>query len=159
LIQTRENFTNGSLAEKIQYDVYEENKVLKSKKKARSNSKAKLKFVACILLVFSLCFVVILRYAQITEMNYKISTANKVYSNLKIDNSYLKVSIEANMELEKVREAATKLGMHKPDKYQIIYLKIPKTDFTKVADDSNVSKRNMFSVISEKINEFARLLY
>ncbi len=132
VVQMKNNdYVYGTSAKKIQYDVYEENKVLKEKKKYRSNRFTKIKIVFSILLVFLAGFVVMYRYALITDLNYKISRLEKEYNNLKDDNSRLKIAIEKDTDLSRIKSTAEeRLDMQKPDKYQIVHIRVPKNNFT-----------------------------
>lgn len=163
MIQKGKSYVYGTAAEKLEYDVYEENKVLKAKKNEKTQNKVKLKMVLNIFIVFSLCFGVIFRYALITELNYKINKTNISYNDIKNENSRLKVDVEKQMDLQKIREIAEKkLGMQKPDKFQIAYVNVPKTDFTIVADsvkDESGIKGNLFLGILNKAEKFTHLLY
>ncbi|MCX7921313.1 MAG: cell division protein FtsL [Clostridia bacterium] len=161
MIQSNNKYVYGTAAEKIEYNVYEENVVLKKKKQQRSNTKAKFKMIGYILTAFAVCFIIMLRYALITDINYEISQMNKKYNDLRNDNSRLKVALEKEVDLHKVRDVAeTKLGMHKPDKYQVVYIKVPKSDFTKVAEEEAKEIGNdIFAAISSKADKLTKLLY
>ncbi len=135
MLKTGGKYIHGTAAEKLQYDVYEENKVLKAKQNQRNNNRTKYKIVRNVILVFALTFLVIYRYAVITEMNYNIDKVNDKYNEMKNENSRIKVDIEKQMDLGKIREIAeNSLGMHKPDKYQIVYVNVPKEDFAAVSE-------------------------
>ncbi len=163
MLQAHENYVYGTAAEKIQYDVYEENNVLKAKKKQKAYNKIKLKVVMLILLAFGLCLTVIVRYAMITELNYSINKELKKYNEIKNENSRLKVAIDKDLDLGRIKETAEKkLGMQKPDKYQIVYMKVAKNDYTEVADTyRNVNKANnsMFAAVRDKLWGIVRFLY
>lgn len=136
MIQADKNYVYGSTAEKIKYyDVYEENKVLKEKRKQRNNHKLKVKLVLLILLAFAAGLTIMYRYAVITQLSYKVSNAYEQYNNLKNKNTKLKAEIESQIDLQKVKEyAENELGMQKPDKYQIVYVNIPSSDYTEISD-------------------------
>lgn len=164
MIQTDKNYVYGSTAQKLEYDVYEENKLLKAKKQFKSNSKIKRKAVLIVMVIFAACLVIMYRYALITEMNYNIAKMEKSYNELRNENSRLKLSIEKDMDLERVRKIAVeKLEMQEPDRYQVVHIYVPKNDFTIVAEDykngiQNTSD-NMFAVLLDKVSKFIRLLY
>jgi Cell division protein FtsL. len=127
-------YVQGSTAEKISYDVYEENKVLKSKKKQKSYAMMKFKAVCCLLAVFAMGSLVMYRYATITKLNYSLTKQTKVYNDILKENSILSVEIEQATDLQKVRSVAENtLGMQKPDKRQINYVSISKGNYTKVS--------------------------
>ncbi|WP_242855816.1 hypothetical protein [Ruminiclostridium josui] len=54
MAETKKNdYVHGSLAEKIQYDPYEDNAILKSKKIARDNKRVKVRIISSIFSCFS----------------------------------------------------------------------------------------------------------
>lgn len=147
MVQMNNNdYVYGSSAKKIQYDVYEENKVLKEKKKYRSNRFKKTRIVFSILLVFLTGFVVMYRYALITDLNYKISRLEKEYETIKNDNSRLKVAVEKNTDLSRIKTTAEeRMNMQKPDKYQIVHIRVPKNNFTVISETyKNKQENNHF---------------
>lgn len=159
-----ENYIYGSTAEKLQYDVYEENTVLRKKKVQRSNNKEKIKMILTTVVLFCMCFVVMYRYAIITEMNYNVYKQNQKYNDIKNENSNLKVQIEKELNLNNIKEIAEKeLGMQKPDRYQKSYVKVPKYDYTRVAEDykngEKSTKDNIFIAVAEKVSQLSSLMY
>ena len=161
MAQKRNNYVYGTAAEKIEYDVYEHNEVLKEKKKYRANRLIKVKMVVGILLLFSLGLIVMYRYALIAEINFKISSKEKQYEELKNENSRLKVAIENETNLSKITQVAqNELGMQKPDKYQIVYIDVPKTSFTVTSEQykDNAGKASTFlAELVNKIEMFMKL--
>ncbi|MDP4179783.1 MAG: cell division protein FtsL [Bacillota bacterium] len=158
MLAEKEKYVYGTAAPKIEYDVYENNKVLKAKKRDKRNNKVKLKAVFCILVFFVSFSCIIFMYAQITEMDYKINKATKEYNEQKNDNLRLSLELQKNLDLNRIREVAqTRLDMQKPDKHQIIYINVPKTDFTELADKDkeNIKGDNFFTSI---LNIFSGLL-
>jgi len=157
------NYINGTAARKLVYDVYEENAVLNAKKKQRNNNKVKRKIVLCLLLVFAMGSLAMYRYSRITEMNYEIDKQLKAYNELKNENIRIKVEIENSNDIQKIKVFAEKeLGMHKPDKHQITYVRVPQTDLTIVSEaakEEEMKNAGIFSVIINKVNLLANLLY
>lgn len=149
-MQKNMDYIYGSAAPKIDYNVYEENKVLKAKKQYRSNLALKLKVINISLIVFAACFFLIYRFALISQMNYDTIKAEKELKALTNDNSRLMVQIENSQDLEKVKQiASTKLGMKNPDKMQIVYYKVPKYDVTIVSQNaSNITGKSNISIDS-----------
>lgn len=162
MIQVERNYVNGTAAKKLEYDVYEENKVLKAKKKAKSDNKAKLKTTGYVMIIFALGFVLMYRYALITEVNYNLNRLERQYTEIRNENSRLKVAIETETDLAKVKELAQqRLGMQEPDMFQIVYVNIPKSDYTAVAEsyhNMDKSSKSMFAMLLNKVGKFARLL-
>jgi cell division protein FtsL len=160
LIETEKSYISGTSARKLSYDVYEENTVLKAKRKQKSNNRAKFNLVLSIFVVFILVFLVIYRYALITELNYNINESLKSYSEIKNENSILKVDIEKDTDLSKMRQIAEdKLGMHKPDKFQVIYVSVPKSDYSIVSKTYDSNNTNLFIMITDKLGKLTQLVY
>ena len=159
MIQADKRYVHGTAAPKIQYDVYEENKVLKQKKAYRVNKRVKLKAVFTILLVFSLCFTLTYRYALLTEMNYKISKTNRQYNELRDENARLKVDIEKSIDLVKIKELAeTRLGMQKPDRNQVVYVRVPKNDFTIVTEEYKNTEKTGEGTLSSLVSGMSKFV-
>ncbi len=158
MIQTDKNYVHGTAAEKLDYDVYSENVLLKDKKRQRANNKVKTKMVLSIALVFVMFFFVMYRYAVITELNYKLDSINKKYNDIKNDNTSLKVSIERELDLNKIRQTAeSRLGMHTPDKYQIVFVKVQKHDYTSVGEGYKKSAEkngHMLEAFADKLKGY-----
>lgn len=157
------NYIYGTAAKKIEYDVYEENKVLKQKKQQRINGKAKLKGVLAILVIFAASLLLMYRYALITELNYKVSDLENTYNKIKNENSILRVQIENEMSLSKVKEIAeVRLGMQSPDRYQKIYIRVPKSDITRVAEKYKEEEKgndNLIASLMNKVGKLTGLIY
>ncbi|HOV26802.1 MAG TPA: cell division protein FtsL [Pseudobacteroides sp.] len=149
MLAEKEKYYYGTAAPKIDYDVYENNKVLKAKKRQKRNNKVKLKAVFCILIFFLSFSHIIYMYAQVTEMDYLLNKDNKVLNEHKNENIRLKLEIQKNLDLNRIREIAqTKLDMQKPDKHQIIYVNVPKTDFTEIPEKKEgISKGSLISYV------------
>jgi len=163
LIPKGENYVYGATAEKLKYDVYEQNKVLKEKKRQKRNAKAKIKAVCLLLCIFGACFLVIYRYALITEMNYKLDKSIKSYNSIRDENAQLRVEIDRATDLNRIKEIAQqKLGMQRPDKYQIVYVNVPKNDYTEVVTEVKKEERpagNVFAILFDKVGKLTRLAY
>lgn len=163
MIKTDKSYIHGTAARKLEYDVYEENKVLSEKKKQRVNNKVKIRVVAAFLLVFSLCGLVMYRYALITDLNYQINSRMNEYNELKKENTRLKVKIESELDLQKIKQIAEEnLGMQQPDKYQYTYVNVPKSDFITASseiNDEGENSDNFFNTLLSKVDKLARFLY
>lgn len=162
MIETEKNYVHGTAARKLEYDVYEENKVLKAKRTRKSNNRAKFNLILSIFVVFILIFLVIYRYALITELNYNIDKSIKNYSEIKNENSILKVDIEKDTDLSRIRQIAEdKLGMHKPDKFQMVYVNVPKNDYSIVSQTyySTGANASLFGMITDKLGKLTHLIY
>lgn len=135
MVESTNEYVYGSVAEQIKYDPYEENQILRSKKIARNNTKIKWKIVFNIFVAFGLCSLVMFRYAEISQLSFENNKLNKEYIKLQNENTQLSLDILEAMDLKTIRSIAEdKLGMHKPDKNQVIYINVPKSDTTIVSD-------------------------
>lgn len=163
MIQTKESYVEGSVARKLEYDVYEENNVLKAKKKIKSDNRGRLRIISYVAVMFSLGFILMYRYALITEISYDLSRLERHYTEIKNENSRLKVSLETETDLSRVKQyAKQKLGMQEPDTHQIVYINIPKSDCTEISKYyCNLDSKNesAFAMLMDKVSRFARLLY
>lgn len=154
MIQKDYDYISGTAAKKLQYDVYEENTVLKAKKLYKNSRIAKFKLVLSIFAVFIAGLVVVCRFAMITQMSYNISESEKAYNSIRSENSIIRMQVERDTDLTRIKEIAeTKLGMQKPDKSQIVYVRVPKCDHTLVMDSGNRSEKIEETVVNSLLNK------
>lgn len=155
-------YVHGTAARKLEYDVYKENKVLKTKKKQRNNKKVKIKYVLVLLFISSLAGFTTYRYAKITEQNYIINQQIVEYNEIREENKNIEIDIKNSIDLNNIREVAkTKLGMQEPDRYQITYISIPRDDSTVVLDDESQSGENsgMLDILMGKIKSVSSFIH
>ena len=139
MIQKERGYIEGSAARQLQYNVYEENTVLKEKRRYKNNRRVKFKLTLTILAVFITGLAVIYRFALITQLSHDINKSEIVYGKLRNENSILKVQIETKTDLADIKETAeTRLGMQAPDKSQIVYIQVPRNDYTMVMNNVTV---------------------
>lgn len=153
-------YIEGSAVRKLEYDVYEENKVLKAKKRYKSNRKVKAKMTLAIITVLVAALAVMWRYAIITKTSYEIDQKEKIYNELRNENALLRVQIESETDLTSIKETAeNKLGMRTPQKSQIIYVKVPRNDYTVVMqeEDKAPGDDNFINVFISKVASLAKL--
>lgn len=158
MIQKDYGYVQGSTARQLQYDVYEENTVLKAKKRYKNNRKVKFKLVVSIILVLLAGLTVMYRFAAITQLSYDINKSEKIYNELRNENSMLKVQVETKTDLTEIKEIAeTRLGMQKPDKSQVVYIKVPRDDYTVVMKTQDEAGGNILNVFINKVVALVRL--
>lgn len=152
---------NIEIERQIQYDVYEENTVLKEKKRYKSNRKVKFRLVLSILFIFFAGLTVMYRFAVITQLSYDLNRMEQQYNTLRNENSILRVQVETNTDLGEIKEIAeTRLGMQKPDKSQIVYIKVPRNDYTVVLNTTEKAggeDDNFFKTFTKRIAGLIRL--
>ncbi len=157
----RQLHPTAEVARQPRYDVYEENTVLKEKRRYKSNRKVKFRLVLSILLVFFAGLTVMYRFALITQLSYDVSRKEQLYNALRNENSILRVQVETNTDLALIKEIAeTELGMQKPDKSQIVYIKVPRNDYTVVLntpEKAGGEDDNIFKTFTKRIAGLIRL--
>lgn len=161
MIQKDYGYVHGTAARKLEYDVYEENKVLKEKRRYKSNRKIKLRMVAATVAVLAAGLVVMCRFAIITKLSYDLNKMQKEYDRIRNENSLLKVQIETKTDLNEVKEAAeNRLGMQMPDKSQIIYIKVPRNDYTVMMSQKSQAEddTSLLGALGEKAAGLIKLL-
>jgi cell division protein FtsL len=131
---------------------------LKAKKKYKNNRMAKFRLVLSMLAVFIAGFIVVYRFALITEMSYNINKSETMYNQLRNENALIRMQVEKNTDLNRIKELAeTRLGMQKPDKSQIVYIRVPKNDYTVLMNsdkESEVVKGGLLTGIIDKVTGF-----
>ena len=151
----------GSTARKINYEIYKENEVLKKNKvkKQVKYTRAKLRIVFLMLLIFGCGMTIMYRYALITDVNYKIDESKRAYSKIKNENLTAKVKIENSLDLAKVRELAEgQYGMHKPQREQIVSVNVPKSDYIKTNEAGSINDVTTRNVIVAGFLKVARIV-
>lgn len=159
MIQEDYDYVQGSAARQLEYDVYENNTVLKAKKRYKNNRKIKFKLVMSTLTVLIAGLVVMYRFAAITKISYSINQKQNQYTELRNENSLLKVQIETETNLADIKEAAeSRLDMQTPDKSQIVYIKVPRNDYTVVVNDQDGAGGDRDNLIVFFINKVTGLI-
>lgn len=139
---------------RVNYKPYNKNKNKSSKKnKKLSKSTKSLGFAA---IAFIIGFIIVLRYATLTEMTSTIDKQKKYISSLDKTNSQIKA--EMMIDLKTVDEVAKgKLGMDKPFRYQIVYVDLNKTDNEDMVSNSDSKKSNF--QIAKVFSKMVEYLY
>ncbi len=159
MIEKENYYVEGSAARQIKYDIYEENTVLKKKKQYRDNRAAKFRLVMSLLAVFAAGLIITYRFAVITQLNYEITRSEKEYNDLVGENSRLRVEVENNTDLVRIKEVAEqKLGMSEPDKHQIVTIRVPRNDYTVVLNPDKTGK-NVFSPVLDRLAGVMNFLF
>ncbi len=157
---TARQYEQDSTAKQQQYDVYEENRVLREKKRYKGSRKIKLKMVMAIVAVLVAGLTVMWRYAIITKISYEINHKEDEFAELRNENAILRVHIETMTNLTEVKDVAeNKLGMQMPDKSQIVYVKIPRNDYTVMmkTQEETADNGSIFKAVLNKVNGLVRL--
>ncbi len=146
----RQSYVYGTAVRELEPDLYEKKAV--SKNKVKINNKNKRKIVFHVVFCCALALVMMYRYCLLTEMNYGVSKKYNEYEKLRNKNISLKVEIEKEQNLLKIKEVAqNKLNMRVAQKDQVVYVKVPTNDFVKYADSDK--KMGIINVALKKLEE------
>lgn len=131
-------YTDGSNALKTEYYTLDvpkkhggENKSKNLSKNTMSLKRARMikkRIVSSILVAFMMAFIVLFRYAAITE---EYNTLTKARAELDLINAKVvekQVKAEGNMDPKRVEQEAARLGLKPPAKNQIKYISLGNTD-------------------------------
>ncbi len=133
---------------------------IKKEAKERANQKRKAlllkkKIIVYIAIGFTMLLVVSYRNSLITEDFNKVKSLKTELATLQKENQQTEVSIESNLNLNKVKEEAkTKLGMQELTNDQKIYINLPKKDYVQSSTDStdsDTTEKNWIAKIVDKI--------
>ncbi|MCT4605357.1 MAG: cell division protein FtsL [Marinisporobacter sp.] len=95
------------------------------KQKPKIKASHKLQMIFSIVLIGILCIAMLLGYAQLSELKYKIYGLNKEIHELEANIQNLKVQAESVKRSELVEKKAKEtLGMQYPDKSQMVFIKL-----------------------------------
>lgn len=131
-------YTDGSNALKTEYYTLDAPKKHSGENKAKTRAvkqmsrkrvrMIKKRIVGSILVAFAMAFVVLFRYAAITE---EYNTLTKARAELELINAKVvekQVKAEGNMDPKRVEQEAARLGLKPPAKNQIKYISLGNTD-------------------------------
>lgn len=90
-----------------------------------------MKFLLTSVVVLSCCIAMMMFNATILEKQRNINVLNSQLKELKDKNLSLEATVSESLNLEYIeKEASERLGMGKPTKPQIVYIDVPKSDYT-----------------------------
>ncbi len=151
--------TYGSLAynDVIQetQNAIEKNKQEATKKKLREKRRKGKRFILKTIFICTVLFIssvfMMSRYIELDNTKKKIDMLERELKEAEAYTSQKSFELEQSVDLSQIEEVATtRLGMQRPEKYQIIYINMKKEDTTEVtADDVEGVKNN----ISEKTED------
>jgi hypothetical protein len=82
---------------------------------------------------------------------------NEQYNRLRDENRMLNVEIETSIDLNRIKEIAeTKLNMHTPERYQMVLVSVPKSNYSVVLDHEYIDNSVQNSSLMEKIINTAK---
>lgn len=156
MMDRRQFYVHGTAAKKLEYDIYEENEILKRKRQEKQANREKRKILMHMFVCCVLALIVMYRYSLLTELNYDIGKKYKEYENIKNSNIALRVSIEKEQNLSNIKDQArNRLGMRTINKNQVVYVKVPTSDFVKY-EESDKEKSGIAKIISHKVQSLKK---
>ncbi|MBN1624105.1 MAG: hypothetical protein JXN10_00390 [Clostridia bacterium] len=106
----------------------------------KRNTRARVKAVLWIALIFAAFFLVTSRYSNLTKLNYEIADIKNKLEEQKSINSALAVELDRKTNIVMIRHSAeTELGMHEPNNHQIIYIDVPRANKVTVEETAVTS--------------------
>lgn len=139
------NYNSSSVAQDFYYDV--EIPIENRKRRAKRVQEKEIiqlnmpKTIASIAVVFALSLSLLCAYAINSSYRGEISAKQAELAEIQEENQYLKNSLEDNIDLNKVAREAEKLGLQKPQAYQITEVQVPNESYT-VQYDANIATQD-----------------
>lgn len=113
----------------------------------RAHRKRAFANVSGVLIITFLAFILLARYAMITEMSATVSRLAEEYESLSSAVVQKEFKLEQDVDLKKIEDiAVNQLGMQRPEKYQIVYIDLQNSDYTEGAPEE--SKSGFFAFLS-----------
>jgi cell division protein FtsL len=104
----------------------------------KRNTRARIKAVLWIALIFAAFFLVTSRYSNLTKLNYEIADIKSSLEEQKSINSALAVELDQKTNIVMIRHSAeAELGMHEPNNHQIIYMDVPRANKVTVEETTD----------------------
>lgn len=149
---------NGNLA--YDWEYYENTARVQEKVEQRKQTKAKAKAKKATLhKTVSICAVIIAlcagfmisRNVAAYEKKNEVETLQKELNQLKEYSSQKAFELDQNLDLELIEETAkNKLGMTRPEKYQIVYVNIKQDDVTEVTANEVEGIKGAFGILAKE---------
>jgi len=146
-------YVSGAVAPKRGYEEYRPNLKVHKNEYKRQTKKLSIGWVVAVSFIALLLGLVLYRYNYIVELNFKVAEAKSKYYAMVDDNTQMRVFIEKNLDLSKIKSKATNdLKMQKPGQNQKIAVSVPVKDFSVASSDASVNGGgDFFSFIAEKL--------
>lgn len=118
------------------------------------------KFLFTSVVVLLCCILIIAFNSIIAETNKGIKELTVNLNELKEKNSTLQAEISGQIDLKSIEKIATeKLLMSKPAKHQIVYIDVPKSNYTVQNDMKSLSKESNIIGIIETVKNFITKIF
>lgn len=130
--------TYGNLAYKYDYREEQERKTqVNKKKKVHSKTKKRkneisylAKFASVVIVSLSALFMIV-QFIEVNEVQTMLADVRSEYEFEESLTSQKAFELEQSIDLSKIEQEATaRLGMHRPERHQIVYLDVKQSDMT-----------------------------
>ena len=129
----RQRYISGATAPKVGYESIRPTLSLHKEIKKKSSKKMIVTTFIAVILISVLMGLIIYRSNSIIQTNYVLSEQKRNLEKLVDENTQMKVYIEKNLDLNKVKNSAINdLGMQKPTKDQLAGISVPSEDIVLV---------------------------
>jgi cell division protein FtsB len=127
----------------------------------KDRNKVRRKYALMVFVLFVFTAALIYRYTYVIELSDRIARQNAALAKIDGENSILQKQISMETDLEKIRLLAeSRLNMQKPDKHQIIYIKVPKRDHALLEISSaGAEKKPFLESLSEQFQIIRERLF
>ena len=131
--------------------------IVKDKREMINRKVTLLRIVYMLIIAFSASFM-ISKYVTVNETANEIRSLSRELENTRAYTSQRVYEMERNIDLSEVEEiATTKLGMQRPESYQIIYVNVDKEDMSELTakdvEGAGNDIKALFRVLKENIVE------
>lgn len=112
------------------------------------------KTIVSIAVIFTFSLALLCSYAINSSYRGEIAQKQQELAKIVEDNQYLKTSLEDNVDLNKIAREAEKLGLQKPQEYQITEVQVPNESYTVQYDAKiNTQDKSVWEFLKGIINK------
>lgn len=134
---------------RVQEKATEQRQKTKAKAKAKTAKLHKTISICAVMLAICAAFMISRNVAAYEKRN-EVEALQKELNQLKEYSSQKAFELDQNLDLELIEETAkTKLGMTRPEKYQIVYVNIKQDDVTEVTANEVEGIKGALSILGE----------
>ena len=138
------------------------NKSKKTSKRGKRQKKQEMSYfgkVACVIVLAVSAIFMIIQFVEVNETQSALASAKNQYKFELSVTSQKSFELEQSIDLSKIeKEATTRLGMRRPEKYQTIYLDVKRDDTTERTADEVEGLGNravkLFNTVISNIVDF-----
>jgi cell division protein FtsL len=142
-------YSNSSLAYNLEREEMEIRRAKKKKMQAvaarRAEKMKNVRKMVAVICVALMAFFMVSKYVAVYETQKEIESLAKQLSGAEAITKQKTHELEQSIDLKTVEEiATTRLGMQRPEKYQMVYLNVKQDDVAEVTADTVEGIRNRF---------------